>query len=189
MNHAEFRSLTNRGWNTRNGLSLISHVKDFSDGYVLREVTVGDRTARTVPGIRSWDGTYTTLRIEYRETVLTVESAVENDQQYIFVTPEKVGYRSPALSVEACLLWGKEGTVGKMDGRLYGQFPDGTRIDVYTTSPAGRLDFAHSLSPAVDEALQTLWSEEDGIFENRNLAEDVLSPRISPTNFYALFSD
>lgn len=165
MNYTEFRDLTNRGWNTWNGLSLISHVKlpygfainlaikDFSDGYVLREVTVGDRTARTVPGLRSWDGTYTSLRIEYRETVLTVESAVENDRQYILVTPEKVGYRTPALSVEACLLWGKEGTVGKMDGRLYGQFPDGTRIDVYTTSPMMRLDFAHSLSPAVGVTL------------------------------------
>lgn len=164
MDYKEFIEQTNRGWGTYNVLSLLSHVKlpygfsihlgfkDFSDGAMLREAFVGRKNPwdeHVTPGLRSWDGTYTSLRVEYRESVFTVESAVEEDQQYILVIPEKVGYRTPALSVEACLLWGKEGVIGKQDGRLFGQFPDGTRVDLYSTTPPERLDYAHSLSPAM----------------------------------------
>jgi neutral trehalase len=40
---------------------------------------------------------------------------------------------------------------------------------------------------AVSQALMTLWNEDDGMFENKNLITGELSPRLSPTNFYALY--
>lgn len=39
------------------------------------------------------------------------------------------------------------------------------------------------------EGLETLWSEPDGIFLNRRTDTGDFSRRLSPTNFYALFSD
>ncbi len=39
-----------------------------------------------------------------------------------------------------------------------------------------------------EEALETLWNPDDGIYENRDLTTGKLSPRVSPTNLYALFS-
>ncbi|MBQ8311650.1 MAG: hypothetical protein IJX84_00365, partial [Clostridia bacterium] len=37
-------------------------------------------------------------------------------------------------------------------------------------------------------ALATLWDEDSGIYLNRNLTEGSFSHKLSPTNFYALFS-
>lgn len=41
----------------------------------------------------------------------------------------------------------------------------------------------------VDKALELLWSEEDGFYYNRYTDTGEFSKRISPTNFYALYSD
>ena len=41
----------------------------------------------------------------------------------------------------------------------------------------------------VEAAMQTLWSEDEGIFLNKRLDNGELSRRISPTNFYALQAD
>lgn len=41
----------------------------------------------------------------------------------------------------------------------------------------------------VDEALEQLWSEEDGFYYNRRTDTGEFSKRISPTNFYALYSE
>lgn len=40
-----------------------------------------------------------------------------------------------------------------------------------------------------EDALMTLWNEEDGIFENRDLTTNILSNRISLMNFYNLYSE
>lgn len=39
-----------------------------------------------------------------------------------------------------------------------------------------------------EEALNTLWNEEDGIFENLDLVTDKFCTRLSPFNFFCLFS-
>ena len=39
-----------------------------------------------------------------------------------------------------------------------------------------------------EDAMETLWNPETGIFENRDAVTGKFSHRISPTNFYALFS-
>lgn len=39
------------------------------------------------------------------------------------------------------------------------------------------------------QGLKTLWDEESGIFLNKRTDTNEFSPRLSPTNFYALFSD
>ncbi len=39
-----------------------------------------------------------------------------------------------------------------------------------------------------EKAMETLWNPETGIFENRDFVTGKFSHRISPTNFYALFS-
>ncbi|MFW5983062.1 MAG: MGH1-like glycoside hydrolase domain-containing protein, partial [bacterium] len=41
---------------------------------------------------------------------------------------------------------------------------------------------------AVSKALSSLWDEESGIYLNKNIKTDTFSKRMSPTNFYALFS-
>ena len=41
---------------------------------------------------------------------------------------------------------------------------------------------------AAEKALETLWNPETGIYENRDAVTGMFSHRISPTNFYSLFS-
>ncbi len=55
----------------------------------------------------------------------------------------------------------------------------------------GRGDVTHELQARMDAArrgLETLWDEENGFYYNRRTDTGEFSRRISPTNFYALFS-
>ena len=117
MNYTELRKKTNQGWNTWDTSSVLAHVllpygfeirlclKDHAVEYVLRDPLIGRLKAATTdrcdpekitPLIRSWDGLYTSLKVEYGETVFMAETTVRDGEQYILLTPEKAGRQTPA---------------------------------------------------------------------------------------------
>ncbi len=163
MNYSELKKNTNIGWNTWNTTSVMSHallpygfainlcIKDHSHSNVLREALIGrfgNEEEHIFPHVRSWDGKYTSINVKYIETEFNVESAVINNEQLILVTPLKNGLKPATLIVEACLLWGKEGTLGKRDGRIFGDFDDGKHIEIYTSGQKYDMPYTYSLSPS-----------------------------------------
>lgn len=161
MFYDELRQKSNTGWNTWNTASVLSHVllpygfsinlniKESSGEHVVRNPLVGrfgDREEHIKPGPRSWDGTYTNLEVSYLGCSFRVESTVKDGEQYILVTPISQGYLAPTIIVEACILWGKEGIVGKKNGRLFGEFED-KRIEVYSDGDIFNYTYGWSTSP------------------------------------------
>lgn len=164
MNYTELKQKTNTGWNTWNVRSLLSYshlpegftinlcIKNYEDAGVLREALVGPQNI--FPGARSFDGSCTQMNLKYKSLELDIRTVVENDQQIILITPLKFGpYKKPALIIEACQLWGKEGGVYKKNGRLYGQYED--RIfQIFTSVPTVEVPHTFSLSPNVTVPLE-----------------------------------
>ena len=163
MNYEILKEQTNTGWNTWNTSNVLSHVllpygfsinlciKDHSRSDVFRELQVGrygENEEHLFPGIRSYDGSYTEMQVNIGETELIVQSTAQNDAQYILVTPKSNGRKPTTLIVEACLLWGKEGILGKKYGNLFGEFEDGTYVEIFCSKEKTNYPHSYSLSPS-----------------------------------------
>ena len=163
MDYSELKNKTNRGWNTWNTLNVLSYshlpegftinlcVREYSDTKVLRESLIGrggEYEEKIFPGARSYDGSCTELKMSFHALEIEVKTVVDNDEQIIIINPLKTGIRVPALIIEACLMWGKEGVVGKKDGRIFGEC-GGRRFEIYTTASLKNEQHTHSLSPYI----------------------------------------
>ena len=163
MNYEILKKNTNKGWNTWNTRSVLSYshlpegftvnlcIKDYSSEHILRESLVGRENKndeQIFPGARSYDGSCTQLNLKYKDLEIDVKTAVENDEQYIMVTPLKIGIRTPVLIIEACLLWGKEGSISKKNGKIYGDF-ESRRFEIFTTGNITDIKHTASLSPYI----------------------------------------
>lgn len=156
----EYRALQDRlskGWNTWYNNSLLAWVllpqgfsidlclDNYEDGDYLREVFKSSPTQHrpetVVPGLRSDDGSYTSLRVRFRDAEYTVESATDGNDELILVTPLKPARQM--LVVEAGIQYGREGQVGSEDH-------DGSRALVYRQGKT-TLE-VHSAGPQVPNA-------------------------------------
>ena len=125
----EYRALQQRlskGWNTWYNNSLLSWVllpqgfsinlclDNYEDGDYLREVfkasPIQHRPETVVPGLRSDDGSYTSLSVRFRDAEFTVESATDGADELILVTPLKIAHQM--LVVEAGIQYGGAGQIG-----------------------------------------------------------------------------
>jgi hypothetical protein len=131
-----------QGWNTWDTRSVLSHVhlpsgltfrlgiKEYRDGGHLREALIGRLGAdaeTVVPGIRAWDGAYTSLKITWRGVELDVETAIDGDDWLCLVTPisRERQVRTPLLIVEGGFLWNLPGSVVVRDSALEASVPGG----------------------------------------------------------------
>lgn len=144
MNLSELQQHAMKGWNTWYNESVTTHVllpygfaihlsfRKASNGSMLRNPLItGERQVR--PDVRSWDGSYTCLFVEYERMRFKVESATRDGQQYILVTPLAFNMSDAELVVEIAFLWGKDGCLEKKNGEICGICLDGTRIPIYTS--------------------------------------------------------
>ncbi len=136
-----------QGWNTWNTRSVLSHVclpqgfavnlgiKEYAGGQYLKEALIG-RIGEDVevvrPGPRTYDGSYTSLQLCWKGVDITVETAVEENQLYMRITPERLPLYPPALVVEAAMLWNRPGTISRKDDTLQAVFDTG-QVRVHTT--------------------------------------------------------
>lgn len=137
------------GWNTWYCESMTTHVllpygfaidlsiRDKKTGKELRSPQVEDGDDnRNVYGdnvradVRTWDGSYTCINLNFEGEKVTIESCVRNDELYVLATPEKddCGLQ---LIAEACFLWNYDGMVERKNGQLYSKCPDGKKISLF----------------------------------------------------------
>ena len=167
MNYDQLRRQTNAGWNTWNTRNVLSHTHlpegftinlcliDYANPAPLRESLVGrhrPEEEQIFPGPRSYSGRCTQLNLKYQDTELDVRSVVEEDEQYILVTPLKTGRRTPSLIIEACLLWGKDGCISKQGSCLTGNC-GGREFQIFTTGTVISVPHTGSLSPYIAVSL------------------------------------
>lgn len=136
------------GWNTWYANSFLSHVllpEGFSINICLtrpgnpeyvrnffKAADIHQRPEKIIPGLRSDDGSYTSITVTYKDESIFVQTAAEAGEQYILVSP--VNSKENYVVVEAGLLWNRTGAVGRSGDQLTGTFGNRT-ISVYTTQP------------------------------------------------------
>ena len=164
MDYCQLKEKTNRGWNTWNTLNVLSYshlpegftinlcLREYSNPRVLRESLIGrfgQDEEIIFPGPRTYDGSCSQLNLQYAGLELDVRTVVDEDEQIILLTPLRTGpYSTPAVIIEACLLWGKDGGIFKENGRIYGRFPSRV-FEIFTSAPSYTEQHTHSLSPCI----------------------------------------
>jgi putative isomerase len=149
---SEYKKLKNRlasGWNTWNTRSVLSHVllpsgfsinlglKEYKDGNYLKEVLVGrldSESEKVHPGLRSFDGSYTELHLEWKGITLFIQSAKEQDDLLLLVTPIENQKVPVTLIVESGFLWNREGYVTRTKETLVAHLPE-KDVNVHVTEP------------------------------------------------------
>lgn len=144
-----------RGWNTWNTRSVLSHVllpegvalnlgvKDYASRGYLKEALIGrkDNNLEQIhPGIRTYDGAYTELRLRWQDIDLTVQSATDGEDLLLLVTPHSQHRKTPNLVVEPGILWNYPGSLTREGDTLVFNTPTAV-IKAYGTHP--RVDEPH----------------------------------------------
>lgn len=152
MDYREMKQSYLNGWHTWNVRSVLSRVhmpdgfavnvafKEYSAGHYLKETLVGrfegayaDASIETAfPGQHAFDGSYTEMRLEWYGMEIRVESAVEEGELVLLITPVKKQMRPAMLVLEGGFLWGRSGWVEQCGQTMVSHSPAGSRT-VYTT--------------------------------------------------------
>ena len=120
------------GWNTWNTRSMLSHVlmpeqfaihlgiKSYHSGECLREVVVTTKkeAARVKPGPHAYDGSFTSLEVEWDGVQIRVETAIKDNHWFAVVTPLNTQLKTACLTIEAGVLWGAEGSARRTGDTL-----------------------------------------------------------------------
>jgi len=146
------------GWNTWNVRSVLSHVlmperfainlgiKSYHSGSCLREALIGRKKAGNKggtsgpseiedvkPGPHAYDGSFTSLEIEWDGVRLRVETAVDGGDWLAVVTPLNTQVKTACLTIEAGVLWGGSG-FARRDGNALVVDNGQTSLSVVTSS-------------------------------------------------------
>ena len=159
----EYRQLQDcicSGWNTwyNNSMTSFVHIPEgfavnicFASKYndrMLKEVfkksDFEDTPEHVYPGLRSDDGTYTSMRISYLEMEVMIESATDGNDELILVTP--VNPTDHFVVVEPGILYGNDGTVGKSETSLIATCGE-RQFVVRTTAEPVNAEFLVSTAP------------------------------------------
>ena len=115
-----------RGWNTWNTRSVLSHVllpeafainlgiRHHLNGVYLKEGLFGKNgkdEEHVRPGPHATDGSYTELSLEWQGVNLRVQSATEDDDLIVLVTPGGEHQAAPLVVVESGILWNRPGSL------------------------------------------------------------------------------
>lgn len=133
---AEFAEMNKRlikGWNTSHTKSMLCHVLlpesfainlqliNHQSGDTLTSAVVGREAygpkEHVIPGLRSYDGTYTELVVEWQGISVRVQSAAKNEKLYLLITPIK-SLPGDSLLMKPEMLWGRQGMITVKDGSI-----------------------------------------------------------------------
>ncbi len=146
-----------RGWNTWNVRSVLSHVllpdgfalnlalREYQSGRYLKEALIGrfqgdlgfayrggEPVEVITPGPHAYDGSYTELHLAWRGIELTVQTATDEEDLVILVTPLKNQKHPASLVVETGILWNRPGSIER-DGETLAAHLPGRELRVHTT--------------------------------------------------------
>lgn len=151
--HEQYQTLKKNyitNWQTWNVYSVLSHVlmpeglalnvgvKEYSEGAYLKETLIGrfDKNAEWVyPGPHAYDGSYTSLRIDWRNIEFVVETTNAGGELVMLVTLNKTQKKRPMLCLEGGILWNRPGYVELTDECMIAHLP-GRDVRVFTTGEA-----------------------------------------------------
>lgn len=138
---AELTAKLSKGWNTWNTRNVLSHVllpegfainlqlKDNPSGDILEEALIGrseyGSREHVTPGPHAYDGSYTDLKLEWREIHVQVQSASVNNELYLLITPIRAA-PGDSLIIAPQMLWDREGDIKITKRVITGQFPSST---------------------------------------------------------------
>jgi len=176
----EYRQLQqnlSKGWNTWYNNSVMSHVllpEGFSinlcianpgNSTYLKEVfkasKFSKRPEQVTLGLRSDDGAYTSLELNYQDDTFDVQSATDGIDDVILITPKEPSKKE--LSIEAGLLWGRDGIIGKKENTITARFPN-RNISVGTTGKPIKDAYINSTAPVIIVSL----ANEVGIYTGKD---------------------
>jgi putative isomerase len=170
-----------KGWNTWYNNSILTHAllpQGFSINLCLstkdnkaylkeafKTSEILKRPEKVLLGLRSDDGSYTSLKLQYMGMDLSVESATDGEDELILISPGKPSQNY--LVVEAGLLWNLNGQIGGSGNKLEGKFSD-KLISVSSTAAPVSNAYTHSTAPRLTFTLEN----EIGIYtgKTRDLA-------------------
>ena len=149
------------GWNTWNTRSVLSHVllpeglainlgiKEYAGGYHLREALIGrfgKDEEQIHPGPRTYDGSYTELKLAWHGLEVLVQSALDDGDLLLLVTPLRSQVKPAALIVEIGMLWNRPGVVERQDQQLQAHLPGG-EVRVFASGPTVEDPVVSALGP------------------------------------------
>lgn len=144
----DYRELTRRlasGWNTWHVKSMLTHVllpegmalqcgiKEYRTGIHLREVLKGP--VDIVPGLRSYDGAYTDLTLNWEGIKLRVQTGLDGDDFVLLATPLTMQKKPALLTVEGGMLWNRPGA-WRLDGDVLRGVAGSRCVNVFATAPS-----------------------------------------------------
>ena len=109
-------------------------VKSRLEGRCLREALVGRKEGDcedVKPGHHAYDGSYTSLELKWHDVHIQVETGVENDEWYAQITRLNSPKENPYLTIEAGVLWAREGYSKKNNDSLT-ILNDEKEVNIYT---------------------------------------------------------
>lgn len=144
-----------RGFQTWSVRSVLSHVdvetgyalniclKDGANGHYLKEALIGrfgDQAEVVTPEAHAWDGSYTSVKVEFENVKFRVESCTAPDcPLMLLATPLSREMRSPLLVLESGFLWNQSGVMGREKNTLIA-VGGNKRYTVYMTAPHDPVD-------------------------------------------------
>ena len=138
-----------QGWRTWNNNSVLSHVhmpdglgiqlgiKEYPRARMLTHVLIGEKeeNGAILPRAHTYDGTYTELELSWGDNELIIQTAVEEDDLVILVTPVKQpAIKESILFINGVVLWNREGVVQRKGDVLLLKNEE-REIPVYMTAP------------------------------------------------------
>ncbi len=136
--YEELKKAYLNGWKTWNVNSVLSYVhmpdalamnlciKEYSDGGYLRESLIGrfpEPTRRTphevlFPGDHALDDSYTSMKLTWCGLEMQIETASDNDNYFVLVTPLKNQPKPALLVLETGYMWNHKGHVDQTEEGL-----------------------------------------------------------------------
>ncbi|GAB2656940.1 hypothetical protein GCM10027036_08010 [Flavihumibacter cheonanensis] len=180
--YKELQQKLSSGWNTWYANSFLSHVllpEGFSINLCLTQpgnqeyvrnfykaADIHKRPEKIIPGLRSDDGSYTSITVIYKGETIFIQTAAEGGEQYILVSP--VQSKENYLVVEAGLLWNRKGSIGRSGDQLTANLGDRTITVFATETPVAD---AYSVTSVPHLAFSTAKALGISTGKQRSLAE------------------
>lgn len=176
------------GWNTWHNNNMLSQVYlpyGFSLSVALRGYGINylrdtykvsrqiDRPEELIPGMRSDDGSYTSMTVLWQGNEVIIESATDGDDLVLLITPQKTTYFLKIV-IEAGVNWNLPGAVGRNGEMLFGEFDDRT-FRVGATATPHRDVFVQTTLPSLvfdpDETIGIYTGEERTLGEIQRIID------------------
>ncbi len=198
MHYDTMREEMLQGFNTFDTHSVLSHVH-LPEGFAIRVCfkhkvskrvlqnaligRFGEQEEHIKPGVRTVDGSYTQLQLEWLGACMEIRSCADDHGQYILVEPKNEKCREMVVFIECGFLWNKHGAVYAQPDHIQAVLDTG-EIRVYMTDSDTRV--LHVPGFGVTRASDL--TAPVAVSTGRPLSVNVVSSRIEAAREHAMES-